>query len=105
MEKRLITLSDGNGMGDELYIFETDAPVERLKELEKVSCDAYINGNGYDDVPHWASVLKSEGYAFDFVDSHAHINQWNSSGIWLENEYPKITEHYEIDNQPELSKK
>ena len=32
---RLITLSDGTGMGDELIIFKTNAPVEELKKLEK----------------------------------------------------------------------
>ena len=33
---RLITLSDGTGMGDELIIFKTNAPVEELKKLEKI---------------------------------------------------------------------
>lgn len=31
-EKRLITLSDGTGMGGELLVFRTDAPAEVLSE-------------------------------------------------------------------------
>ena len=33
---RLITLSDGTSMGDSLIVFETDAPIEELKELERL---------------------------------------------------------------------
>ena len=36
-EKRLITLSDGTGMGGELLVFRTDVPAEVLSELEKIS--------------------------------------------------------------------
>lgn len=41
-EKRLITLSDGTGMGGELLVFRTDAPAEVLSELEKISCEIFI---------------------------------------------------------------
>ena len=50
---RLITLSDGTGMGDELIIFRTNAPVEELKKLENVYCKAmefnfYINESEFE---------------------------------------------------------
>ena len=32
---RLVTLSDGTGMGDYLYVFNTNAPIDKLKELKK----------------------------------------------------------------------
>lgn len=40
-ETRYIALSDEPGMGGELIIFETNAPAERLKELERESCEIY----------------------------------------------------------------
>ena len=46
-EKRLITLSDGTGMGGELLVIRTDAPAEVLSELEKISCEIFINGANY----------------------------------------------------------
>lgn len=48
---RLVALSDGTGMGDEVLVFKTNAPVNRLKELEKQSCEVYINGGDSEDVP------------------------------------------------------
>lgn len=41
---RLITLSDGTGMGDELIVFKTNAPEEELKKLENMSCEVYQKG-------------------------------------------------------------
>ena len=89
-------------MGDEMIVFMTNAPIERLKELEKQSCQVYINGGSYDDIPIWADVLIGEGYVFEYVDDHQHITPFRSSGEWLEDEYPEIIEKYIIENQPEL---
>lgn len=47
-------------------------------------------------------VLTEKGYCFDYVSEHAHINPFDSSSGWLEKNYPDITEHYVIENQPEL---
>lgn len=71
-EKRLITLSDGTGMGGELLVIRTDAPAEVLSELEKISCEIFINGANYEDVPIWADVLKEKGYEFTYIDSCTH---------------------------------
>lgn len=98
---RLITLSDGTSMGDNLLVFKTNAPVEELKELEKQSCQIYINGGSYDDVPIWADVLADKGYSFELVDSHQHINPFGTSSEWLKNEYPEVKELYVIENQPD----
>lgn len=98
--KRLITLSDGSGMGDMVIVFETNAPVEELKELERISCEVYINGGEDEDVPIWADILTQKGYIFDYVAEHQHITPRGDSETWLENKYPQITEHYEIENQP-----
>lgn len=50
MKTRYITLSDGVGMGDVLIVIKTNAPKTLLKELEKISCEAYKSG---DEVPLW----------------------------------------------------
>lgn len=100
--ERLITLSDGTGMGDILIIFSTNAPSDLLRNLEKESCNIYINGGGYDDVPIWGEVLSNKGYTFEYVDSHPHITPYGTSTDWLENHElgSKIREHYVIENQP-----
>ena len=64
---RLITLSDGTGMGDELIIFKTNAPVEELKKLEKISCQVYLDGGDFEDVRIWAGVIGEKGYLFEYV--------------------------------------
>ena len=99
---RLVTLSDGTGMGDYLYVFKTNTPADKLKELEKISCQVYLDGGDAEDVPIWAKVLRAEGYTFEYVDEHRHITGRSSSGDWLEDKYPQITEHYQIENQPQL---
>lgn len=101
MEKeRLIALSDGTGMGDELIIFKTNAPVSELIELEKQSCQVYLDGGDDKDVPIWGEILTKKGYMFEFVDSHRHITPYGSSRTWMELDYPEVTEHYVIENQP-----
>ena len=100
---RRIGLNEGTGMGDILYIFDTNAPKEELKELEKVSCEAYISGNGEEDVPIWADVLSDKGYIFNWVADHQHISPYGDSKSWKENNYPEVTEIYTIENQPELA--
>ena len=100
---RLVILCDGTSMGDEMIIFKTNAPIERLKELENQSCQVYIDGGSYDDVPIWADILTDEGYAFEFLDEHQHVTPFVSSCEWLEDKYPEVTEKYIIENQPELA--
>ena len=101
-DDRLIALADGSTMGDMMIVFATNAPIEELKELEKISNDIYINGGDQEDVPIWAEVLKNKGYVFDYVDEHQHITALGISSEWLEKDYPQITEHYCIENQPEM---
>ena len=100
---RLVILCDVTSMGDEIIIFKTNAPIERLKELENQSCQVYIDGGSYDDVPIWADILTDEGYAFEFLDEHQHVTPFASSCEWLEDKYPEVTEKYIIENQPELA--
>ena len=102
MDNRFITLTEGTGMGDAVIVFETNAPIERLQELEKISCDVYLNGGDCEDVPIWAEVLSNEGYCFEYVDDYRHITAYGTSKDWLEKNYKFISEHYVIDNQPEL---
>jgi hypothetical protein len=102
---RKVALTDGTCMDDSLYIFLTDAPIEKLKELEKISCDAYINGKGYEDVPVWSEELEKEGYTFNYVDEHPHIGPFDSSESWFNKYYSDVTESYLIENQPELANK
>lgn len=92
---RLIFLREGTGMGGELLVFQTDAPVEELQNLEKESNKLYAKG---EDVPIWEEVLRRKGYVFDFVDNHAHVNAWKTSGEWAEENYPSVSEKYTIGN-------
>ena len=101
-EKRLITLSDGTRMGGELLVFRTDAPAEVLSELEKISCEIFINGADYEDVPIWADVLKEKGYEFTYIDSCIHVTAYGTSGDWLEETFGEINEKYVIEDQPDL---
>lgn len=102
-QMRLVALSDGTGMGDALLVFQTNAPVEELQSLEELSCNAYIDGNGFEDVPIWAEVLEKKGYLFECIAEHQHVSAYDTSDDWLKQYYPSITEQYVIDNQPELS--
>lgn len=88
-------LQDRTEMGDTLYIFETDAPIEHLKKLEKISCDAYINGNRYDDIPVWANELEKKGYIFKCIDEFQNIGVYSSS-YDLRDKYSDIKEEYLI---------
>lgn len=96
---RLITLSDGSGMGDCRYVFNTDAPSEVLKELERESCAVYRNGGNDEDVPIWADVLNTQGYTFDYVDECENVTAFGTSSDWVNVKYPQIIEHYCIENQ------
>lgn len=100
-KQRLVTLTDGTDMGGMMYVFKTNAPIEELKELERISNDVYINGGDYEDVPIWANVLKEKGYIFDYIDEHTNVTSFGTSSEWLKEKYPEIKEHYCIDNQPE----
>lgn len=99
---RLITLSDGTCMSDSLIVFETDAPIEELKELERLCCQIYKDGGDLEDILLWADVLYQKGYKFDYVADHPHVNPYDTSSGWLEKNYPNIQEHYIIENQPNL---
>ena len=100
-EYRLISLTDGTDMGGMVIVFETNAPAEELRKLEKISCDCYINGNE-EDVPIWRDEMCGKGYVFDYVDEHKNVTAYGTSTTWLEDKYPKIVEHYVIENQPDL---
>lgn len=101
-ENRLVTLTDGTAMGDSVLVFETNAPVSELKELERISCRVYIDGGDYEDVPIWARVLNEKGYIFNCIDEHQHVTAYGNSGTWLEDKYSQIKEHYVIENQPDI---
>lgn len=102
IEIRMVTLSDGTSMGDELCVFKTNAPIIELKKLEEESCKVYLEGRDSSEVPIWADVLTEKGYCFDYVSGYAHISPFGTSSEWLKKNYPDITEHYVIENQPEL---
>lgn len=92
-EVRIIFLNEGTGMGGEKLVFSTNAPAVELKKLEEESNKLYAKG---EDVPIWAEVLNQKGYVFEFIDSHAHVNAWNTSSAWAKEKYPSVTEEYTI---------
>lgn len=98
-ERRLVTLSDGTGMGDDLMVFKTNAPSSRLKELETLCCQIYESKEEA-DIPIWSDVLEKEGYVFTCIAEHQHITAYSTSESWLEEKFPGIKEHYVIENQP-----
>ena len=97
-KKRLITLTDGTDMGGTLIVFETNAPAEDIKELERISNDICKTGE-WEDIPNWMEALESNGYICNYVDEHTHVTAYATSSEWLEETYPQITEHYTIENQ------
>lgn len=101
-EKRLITLSDGTTMGGKLLVIRTDAPAEVLSKLEKISCEIFINGADYEDVPIWADVLKEKGYEFAYIDSCTHVTAYGTSRDWLEETFGEINEKYVIEDQTDI---
>ena len=103
--QRLITLTDGTGMGGITIVFKTNAPIEELKELEKISNEVYLNNGDEDDIPDWSTVLEEKGYTFEFVDECMNVEIGGTADEWLVEDYPMIQEHYVIDDQPELLNK
>lgn len=101
-EKRLISLSDGTGMGGELLVIRTDAPAEVLSELEKISCEIFINGSDAEKVPIWADVLEEKGYEFAYIDSCTHVTAYGTSSDWLKETFGEINEKYIIEDQPDI---
>lgn len=102
MKDRLISLTDGTDMGGMLIIFKTNAPVNVLKEIEVISNGIYINGGDEDDVPVWREYLKQRGYNFEYIDECCHVTPFETSNDWLTTNYSQITEHYVIENQPNI---
>ena len=105
-KKRYITLCDGTTMGDELLVVKTNAPAELLKSLEMKSCEAYLTDGDDATVPWWDEEVKKAGYDYEVIWSHTHVTAIYTSEealeIFEEKHNTKITEHYVIENQPEL---
>lgn len=102
---RLIALTNGTNLSDYTEIYETNAPAERLQELESISNDVYINGGYEDDVPIWAEVLNEDSYIFHFIDDCENASEFGTAAEWLKWEYPEVIEKYCIENHPELQSK
>lgn len=102
IEERLVSLQDGTGMGGELIVFRTNAPVDELKKLEYESCQCYINGVDDEDIPIWQNELEAKGYTFSYIDSYENVTAFATSDEWMQEMYPVIEEHYLIDDQPSI---
>ena len=102
IEERLVSLQDGTGMGGELIVFRTNAPVDELKKLEYESCQCYINGVDDEDIPIWQNELEAKGYTFSYIDSYENVTAFATSDEWMQEMYPVIEEHYLIDDQQSI---
>lgn len=91
---RKFGLYDGEGMGGELIIFESDAPVFRLKKLEKLSKECFRKNK---EIPIWSIVLQSNGYTCEYIDSCSHVTPYTTSGEWQKENFPEVKEFYFID--------
>lgn len=48
-------------MGSQVHVYETNAPKERLKELEQLTNN---------EVDNWGTILENENYIFDYVTTN-----------------------------------
>ena len=90
-ESRLILFSDGDGMGDFLYVAMTNAPAEELNNLLARSREAIKKG---EDMPIWQNILTKKGYIFNVIDEYRHVTAYGTSKSWREENYPNVTEEY-----------
>lgn len=90
MANRLIALYDGTDCIDNFFVIETNAPKDRLKELELQCLYIELNGGSEEEVPSWIDELTDEGFTFDYVDECDNPD-WKE---WLAAEYPDVTEIY-----------
>lgn len=96
---RYVSLEDGTSMDDKVMIFYTDAPVKKLKELEKEANQFYKDKRYNEEDPVlWSSILEKEGYFFEYIDE---VPNRQDVKEWLKGKYPQVKEHYIIENQPE----
>lgn len=93
-KERLVTLQDGTGMGGELIVFRTNAPVDELKKLEYESCQCHINRVDDEDIPIWQNELEAKGYTFAHIDSHENVTTSGTSDEWMQEKYPDIEENW-----------
>ena len=100
-EKRLITLSDGTGMGGELLVFRTDAPAEVLSEIGKISCEI-LSTELIMRTFLYGRCFKEKGYEFTYIDSCTHVTAYGTSSDWLEETFGEINEKYVIEDQPDM---
>ena len=85
---RKFGLYDGDGMGGELIIFESNAPTTELQQLENIS---------QDNAPIWSVVLTEKGYVCEYIDSCTNITPYTTSEEWQKENFPEVTEFYYID--------
>lgn len=93
---RLIAIN----IGEECEVYSTNAPVKRLLELERESCEC-CDEFDYESIPAWQSILRSEGYEFDDVDV-MYFDVTESRNEWLHTTF-NCTEQYEIGYTVDIS--
>ena len=90
-------------MGGELLVIRTDAPAEVLSELEKISCEIFINGANYEERSYMGRCFeKRRGMNLTYIDSCTHVTAYGTSSDWLEETFGEINEKYVIEDQPDL---
>jgi hypothetical protein len=86
-ELRDIIIEDTNGNAFGAYT--TNAPAERLKELEKESCMAYT----LDEKVDWKEILTKEGYFFEEFNYNP-TDTYMDFDSWFAEEFSHIEETY-----------
>ena len=96
--KRLIAITHGTKLYDELTVWETNAPRKYIDPLTLISTEIYLDGGNYGDIPDLYRILTSEGYLFELVDRYQHTpTSWKNPWDAEENSKEKAKkEHADI---------
>lgn len=91
---KLVGISTGETMGDELCIYCTNAPKEAINKLVVASNKEKKKGNY---LPNFEEYLQDRGFITKYIDSCTHVTPYKSSREWQQENYPEVTEFYYID--------
>jgi len=90
---RYVILYEGEGMGDDVYIFVTNIEKEVLKATEKL-CQK-MKKNGYEYIPTLSEILDNDfDKLFAYDNSCQNVTPYGTSNDWLEQYYPNVKETY-----------
>ncbi len=95
MADRIIALSEGGGMGDNLYVFATNVSEDTLQSMERLCQQMLKKGYDHEELPVWATILDNgNNHSFSYVDEHVNVSPYGKASSWLKERYPECKEIY-----------